>query len=181
MKLIVPGVPVAQIRMKHSARHGFSRIYDPRSKEKKEIKHFIGENFDLPFFDHPVASFVFHMPIPASTPKKLLTLYNSGRLKHEKKPDVDNFLKLYLDCMDGIMFEGDQKVSLGPCIKLYHPEPKTIIILKESTHILSLEEFRFLFSSTYEESEICSSPEMAFPHDFYIRDSAVSLQSLDNF
>lgn len=138
---MIDGEPVSQIRMKYSGRNGIGRIYDPREKVKKQIKKIIEVQHILyPKFLHPRVSFIFHMPIPKSTPKKLLTLYNSGLLKHEKKPDVDNFIKLYLDCMDGICFDGDQQVQLGPCVKLYHPQPKTIIFLNTSAEILKYDE-----------------------------------------
>src|SRR5881396_3796178 len=113
MKLVLDGDPVCQIRMKYSGRNGIGRIYDPREKQKKQIKKLIADKYSGKHFQHPRISFIFHMPIPKSIPKKMLSLYESGLLKHEKKPDTDNLIKLYLDCMDGIMFDGDQKVSLG--------------------------------------------------------------------
>lgn len=138
MKIVIDGEPVAQIRMKYSGRNGVGRIYDPREKEKRRIKELISNSF-IRFapVPHPRISFVFHMPIPKSIPKRLLGHYYSGLLKHEKKPDTDNFIKLYLDCMDGICFDGDQKVTLGPCVKLYHPHPKTIIIINGTGELLT--------------------------------------------
>jgi len=141
MILILPGEPISQARMKFSGRGGFGRVYDPREKQKREIKKIIKDKWqDRGKLEHPRASFIFYMPIPKSTPKKKLFVYNSGYLKHEKKPDVDNLLKLYLDCLDTIAFDGDQKVSLGPCVKLYHPEPRTVIILQETQDIITSEE-----------------------------------------
>ena len=136
MKIVLDGEPVAQIRMRYSGRNGIGRIYDPREKEKKRIKALIASKH-CPIHCHPRVSFIFHMPIPKSIPKRLTSTYKSGLLKHEKKPDTDNFIKLYLDCMDGICFDGDQKVMLGPSIKLYHPQPKTIIIINETNEIIS--------------------------------------------
>lgn len=143
MKLILPGTPVAQIRMKYSGRNGIGRLYDPRAKEKNQIKKDLRTlREDMPhfsMFEYPHVIFVFNMPIPKSIPKKLLHQYQSGRLKHVSKPDVDNFVKLYLDCMDGIFFMGDQKVSLGPAVKLYSPIPQTRIYLTETGPSLSHE------------------------------------------
>lgn len=141
MKLILPGVPIAQIRMRYVVRGGTATLYDPRSKEKNQIKKDLRTlREDMPNFtmcEYPHVIFVFNMPIPKSVPKKLLPQYQSGRLKHVAKPDVDNFVKLYLDCMDGIFFMGDQKVSLGPCVKLYSPTPQTRIYLTETKPSLS--------------------------------------------
>lgn len=112
------------------------RVYDPKAKEKEGIRNFLlSQKRDIDF-GHPRISFLFHMPIPASIPKKELPLYQSGLLKHEKKPDADNLVKLYLDCLDGIIIHGDQKVCLGSAVKVYHPEPKTIIWVNESSPLL---------------------------------------------
>lgn len=142
--MIIPGVPVSQARMRASCRGGFARIYDPRAEEKKVIRaelQAIVKQLDMKKYpEHPKISFIFCMPIPASTPKKDLPLFQSSKVKHEKKSDVDNFIKLYLDCLDGIVFEGDQQVSLGFAIKLYCPVPKTIIIVEETKLVLAQDE-----------------------------------------
>lgn len=119
--------------MRYSKRGAYVHLYDPQSAEKKEIKAWIQACLpkDFTMFLYPRVSFVFHMPILKSTSKRDLPLYTSGRLKHNKKPDVDNLAKLYLDCMDNICFEGDQRVVLGPAVKLYHPHPKTIIVIED--------------------------------------------------
>ena len=170
MKLIIDGDPIAQIRMKYSGRNGIGRIYDPRKKAKEVLKKIIAiEHNTIPMFCHPRVSFIFHMPIPKSLPKRIQLLYSSGLFKHEKKPDTDNFIKLYLDCMDGICFDGDQKVMLGPCIKLYHPHPKTIIIINETEELLSpLEVDPMTWLALFgKESGKQSSFEMASLPDFY--------------
>ncbi len=80
--MIIPGDPVCQLRMKFAVVKGHAMVYDPRAKQKKVIKDLIKEAFgDHEKFIHPRISFVFHMPIPISTPKKLLSLYTSGKCK----------------------------------------------------------------------------------------------------
>lgn len=153
MKIIIPGNPVPQARMKHSTARGFVLTYDPKATEKRVIRHLLQDQKTLLSFDYPRISFIFHMPIPKSIRKRDEELYNSGLLKHDKKPDVDNLIKLYLDCLDGIVIQGDQKVSLGPCIKLYHPEPKTIIWIHETKNVVTLREVDSGFLAS-EEPEI---------------------------
>lgn len=173
MKIIIPGVPVCQIRMKFSGKNGFGRVYDPREKQKREIKKIIADIWGKKDkFIHPRVSFVFHMPIPKSIPKKQKHIYECGLLKHEKKPDVDNFIKLYLDCMDQTCFEGDQKVVLGPSVKLYHPDPKTIITLNETTETLSpLEVDPLTWYALFGlECGKCSSAEIVSLPDWYTPD-----------
>lgn len=143
MKIIIHGVPIPQARMRHSSFNGFVTTYDPNSKQKKAIKAFLQCQAALHEINHPRISFIFHMPILKSTRKRDLPLYESGFLKHDKKPDIDNLVKLYLDCLDGIMIHGDQKVTLGPCIKVYHPQPKTIIFIEEGDSTVKEQDFDF--------------------------------------
>jgi Holliday junction resolvase RusA-like endonuclease len=130
MRLIIIGEPVSQARMRHYIRYGKIGLFDPCAKEKKAVRAFV-ESKKTNFFQHPKLSFLFHMPIPKSLPIKIKTKYEWGFFRHEKKPDTDNLIKFYMDCLDGILFDGDQKVSLGPCVKCYHPVPKTIIFIEE--------------------------------------------------
>jgi Holliday junction resolvase RusA-like endonuclease len=147
MKIIIPGIPVPQARMKHSNRRGFVTTYDPKAKEKSNIRNMLQKDSPRDKFNYPRISFLFHMPIPASIPKREKEIYESGLLKHTKKPDADNFVKLYLDCLDGIVIEGDQKVSLGAAIKVYHPEPKTIIHIAETSQLVCPWELDYGFLS----------------------------------
>ncbi len=163
MKIIIPGIPVPQARMKHSNVRGFVTTYDPKAKEKKLIRHMLQINQSSHSFDFPRITFLFHMPIPKSIRKRDVELYNSGKLKHDKKPDVDNLIKLYLDCLDGIVIQGDQKVSLGPCIKVYHLEPKTIVWIHETTHKLQPWELDVAFLGA-EEHDIPSFCVQDYPY-----------------
>lgn len=68
------------------------------------------------------------------------TIALKGNLKHVKKPDVDNLVKLYLDVLSGLVFEDDNCVSLGTCIKVYSDNPKTIIYIEETDKQVTIEE-----------------------------------------
>lgn len=136
MKIIIPGVPIPQGRMRHRSLGKHVMTYDPKAKEKKAIREALMQVKDIPSFEFPRISFLFCMPIPKSTTKKQMAIYEKGNVKHDKKPDVDNLIKLYLDCLDGIIFHGDQKVSLGSSVKVYHMAPKTIIWINETTNML---------------------------------------------
>ena len=72
--------------------------------------------------------------------KKTRLMANKGLFKHLKKPDVDNLVKLYLDVLSGIVFEDDNCVSLGFAIKIYSPDPKTIMYIEETTEHVTLDE-----------------------------------------
>lgn len=141
MKIVISGNPIPQQRVRLFKRHGKSGAYDPDSKKKNlikiQIKQYLKRYMPFKPLEHPRVSFIFHMPIPASTPKRSRPVFDSGMLKHELRPDVDNLVKLYLDCMNGIVWPDDKTVSLGFAVKLYHPEPKTIIVINETSAFLS--------------------------------------------
>lgn len=123
----IPGIPIPQQRPRLSKRG----VFDPQSKEKKVIKHTIylqTKQITEPF-KHPEVSFIFLMPIVNAVKDKLPS--NNFFLRHEKKPDIDNLVKLYLDCLDGNLFFGDQQVSLGYCEKFYSKTPSTFIKIEE--------------------------------------------------
>ncbi len=175
MKIIIDGPPISQARMRLFVRNGASCVFDPRTKQKNEIKKQIKASFSHSLFERPRVSFIFHMPIPKSIPKCQLLKYNGGFLKHEKKPDIDNLIKLYLDCIDGICFEGDQKVQLGPCVKLYHIHPKTIIIINETEEFISPLEVGEMWPLLTKSGRLSSSETVCLD-DFYSRDCLESSQ-----
>lgn len=183
MKIVLKGDPLAQGRMR---RGKWGNLYDPMDKQKKAIRQEMAgyvKQFYINFekLKHPRLSFVFHMPIPKSIPKKLLPLYQSGLLKHEKKPDADNLIKLYQDCLDGIAFDNDEKVVLGAAIKLYHTEPKTIIILNDTNEMLSpLEVDPLTWIALFgEESGRCSYDQMVSLDDTYTPTNLIHWQFPD--
>lgn len=154
MRIIIPGDPLTQLRMRFGRCGKFSKVFDPVKKEKDKIKAFLREKYgDFGFFEHPVVSFLFCMPIPASTSKKQRAMYLNRRVRQESKPDTDNLLKLYLDCMSGILFQDDNIVSIGMAIKIYHPEPKTIINIQESSRLFDAYEMKQFYERLFYEMD----------------------------
>jgi Holliday junction resolvase RusA-like endonuclease len=174
VKIVIPGEPQTQLRMRHRSVGKFTMTYDPKAKEKKHIRALIKDQQAT--FEYPRITFLFHMPIPKSILKRDKELYHSGTLKHDKKPDVDNLIKLYLDCLDGIALQGDQKVSLGPCIKVYHPEPKTIIWIHETTHKLQA----FELDSAFVDPSECGIPS-SFETDYLLDSYTLFHQARSQF
>jgi Holliday junction resolvase RusA-like endonuclease len=179
--IVIEGVPLAQARMRMFNRGGIPRVYDPLSKEKNVIKGQIKMKFKGEMLKHPRISFLFLMPIPKATLKRDLALYNSGLLKHEKKPDTDNLIKLFLDCMTGTVFEDDACVMLGSCNKVYHPEPKTIIFMHEEGHTLEPEQLEpWVYNALFDvkSSEYWFSETPFLPDSKTLASQALS-QSID--
>lgn len=80
------------------------------------------------------------MPIPKSLPKSMREQAEKGLLKHVKKPDVDNLIKLYLDVLTGTAINDDNCVSLGSAIKVYSYKPRVEIFIEETENIVSIDE-----------------------------------------
>jgi len=181
MKIEIPGIPVPQGRLRYCYRGKAMQLYDPTTPQKNVIKRQISQHVkrfynDHPMFIHPRISFAFVMPIPKSTTKKVRAKYLKNVTKHEHKPDVDNLVKLYLDCLDGIIFEGDQAVSLGPCVKVYGEKPQTIVWISETTQTLSVAE---VSPEIYCKICDCINQTTALEPDFeknYLHDSGRSAE-----
>ena len=86
-------------------RHRFARgfVYDPSSKDKKIAIQQIKEQFTgKPYTDALKIKFVFHIKRPKAhfrTGKYSNELKKTAPVYHTKRPDVDNFIKFYLDVM----------------------------------------------------------------------------------
>ena len=65
----------------------------------------------------------FYMPIPKSYTKKKKALMQDDTYPHTNKPDVDNMVKFYLDCMP---FD-DKVIYKIKARKLYSPRPRVEI------------------------------------------------------
>ena len=133
ISLVIPGKPIHQPRLRHFVRGGVSCSFNPASAERLRINEFLLKTHEGEKFNHPHLSFIFYFEIPKSFSKKKRLLYETEEVRHEAKPDVDNLIVFYMNRLDGIYFEGDQKVSLGPCYKFYGRAPRTEILIEEAT------------------------------------------------
>ena len=97
-------------------RHRFARgfVYDPSSKDKKIAIQQIKEQFTgKPYTDALKIRFVFHIKRPKAhfrTGKYSNELKKTAPVYHTKRPDVDNFVKFYMDCMNKVVYLDDSQV-----------------------------------------------------------------------
>ena len=135
MKYIkIAGNPIAQKR--HRFARGF--VYDPSSKDKKQVIHQVVEQFREKPMEGPVyIDFTFICKRPKSH-------YRTGKfanmLKHTapefmvKKADIDNFVKFYMDVFNKICYLDDAQVYSMVAKKRYveeDEEPCVEILLEE--------------------------------------------------
>jgi Holliday junction resolvase RusA-like endonuclease len=128
--LEIPGNPVPKKRARFS-KYG---TYDEQSKVKRRIKNEIlfqmsKKSILRRIESHISVEMIFHTPIPKKTSQKrrkeLLDAPNP------KKPDLDNLIKMYCDCMNKIVYDDDALITELICKKIYSENPRTEIKIRK--------------------------------------------------
>lgn len=131
--LVIPGLPVAKKR--HRAANG--RTYNPQSEVERavqwEIRQLLGPEFQQT--EKPlilsVDAFFPRPKLHYGTGRNSSTLKKSAPPFHVKKPDHDNIIKFYMDCMSKLVFVDDiQVVGFAACGKHWvdKDEPGHVVI-----------------------------------------------------
>lgn len=132
IEIEVKGVPIAKKRPRF-ARHGkFVVTYNDQQTEEGRFLFEVQKQWPLLPIEGPLkVRCSFQMPIPKSTSKKKTNAMLEERIKHTKKPDVDNLLKFTCDCLNGVVFKDDSQIVYLGGGKFYSEDPKTIIMIEE--------------------------------------------------
>ena len=125
------GPPKHQQRHRHVTTGKFTRTYDPSAKDKTnfllQAKQYAPKS--------PIVGVVklrvwFCMPRPKShyrTGKFAGILKDSAPIRHTKKPDIDNLLKLVMDSLNKVFWKDDSQVCNVIAQKLYDEKPRVVI------------------------------------------------------
>lgn len=168
MKIVIPGEPEHEARMRMTRRGKHTTLYNPKNAYKSNTSRVLSNQWlESPKLQYPHLSFIFAFSAPKSLPKSTREELYSRHMKKLTKPDIDNCIKIYMDIMTGICFEGDQQCSIGFAYKIYSPYPRTIIWAEES---LSTPQLHLLPDPFHRAvaSELCGIPpcvETGYPHD----------------
>jgi Holliday junction resolvase RusA-like endonuclease len=120
--LTIEGVPKAQKR--HRFGKGF--VYDPSKQDKAQLLPLLRSRFSsLPTAKPVGVALVFYMPIPKSYTKKKKALMQDDTYPHTNKPDIDNMVKFYLDCLP---FD-DKVIYKIEAEKIYSPRPRVEMLI----------------------------------------------------
>ena len=139
MKITIPGEPISKARARSFHRNGRTMHYDPQNEKKNNVKLFF-KNFVKDFPEIKNAnSYCMTLIFYISYPKSLNAL-NKNRMSwsnfaHNKKPDIDNLIKFYLDCANEILFDDDQKIVKIDSFKIYSDQPRTEIYVKKNKEL----------------------------------------------
>lgn len=124
---------------------GHGRFYNPRAsvidaynKAAKamlsdEDRSFLDALIDDKTADYQLEiSGKFYVAIPKSAPEWKKKLMEDGSIRPCIRPDVDNFIKLILDAMHGVLYEDDKRVVSISSNKFYSESPRTELTVKVS-------------------------------------------------
>ena len=129
--LCVKEQPVYQKRH----RHFNNRVYDPSSKDKLRVKALLFKHVKKFFTDKPAAVIInFKIQRPKShyrTGKNSHLLKKNAPVFHTKKPDIDNFVKFYLDVLTALKVWNDdsQVINLSASKQYTEKDPRTEITI----------------------------------------------------
>ena len=137
LSLSIEGVPVAKGRPR-LGRNG--HVYTPaktqaaersvRAQIQRQLRDVTGSVFAA-VERGPVRVWVdFYLPIPASWSRKRAA--EAMRLgSHFGRPDLDNFIKLFLDAANGVLWRDDSQLSQLVARKMYTQDiPRTTIVME---------------------------------------------------
>ncbi len=123
----IPGKPISKSRPRFARCGKFVKTYNPQESEEGKficlMQSVIKGHRPIPAGIPIYLKVYFYMPIPASMPKK----QRKAGLPHTKKPDLDNLLKFFKDCANGVLWHDDSQVVYISAHKFYSAEPSTQI------------------------------------------------------
>lgn len=130
-QLIINGTPVAKGR----PRIGRYGAYTPEKTQAYEeyvktcwiAKYKACKPSEMPL----TVDIVFYMPIPKSVSKKQRKKISEGRIRHTKKPDIDNLIKSVLDALNGLAYKDDSQIVKVTAIKQYAETGSTELTIRE--------------------------------------------------
>ena len=143
MRIEILGIPIAKARHRTFVRGGRTMQYDPQNIDKERVRSLFSQWVLLAFnhknngkfqkpsnFDQEDTFFVnlcFHLPFSRSLNVGQKNRILWGFKEPDDKPDIDNLIKFYLDCANGILFPDDRMVTVIHAEKVYSTTPKTVI------------------------------------------------------
>ena len=131
--LTIPGAPIAKKRPRFVRRGNFVGTYNCQETEEGRFLFEIQKQWARPVIEGPLRIWcLFEMPIPKGTSKKKMIAMDQDKIKHIKKPDIDNLVKFCCDCLNGVVWKDDSLIYSLHGSKMYSTEPKTIITIDEA-------------------------------------------------
>lgn len=141
MKIVVYGQPIGQARPRFKRIGQYVKTYNVQHPEVqcvravmleclKDFHKFNDVRWPLDGVYEMHMTFVFEPTKSTTKSQTNLKLWNV--LPHIQKPDCSNMFKFYEDCANGLLYVDDAQITIGSFRKLWGPESKVIIEIKEA-------------------------------------------------
>ncbi len=135
------GIPVAKRRPRFSRRGDYVVTYNEQRFQENDIRYQILNQMSLcgpvtPVLCNVALQMYFHTPIPGSWSRKRRIAARG--LPDCTRPDIDNYVKMYCDVMNELIYKDDRQVVSLYCEKSYSDRPRVelyITNLKEGDMI----------------------------------------------
>ena len=116
-------------------------MYDP--KKVKQFKKSVAQEAMLTYHEKPLTGnlkvdLVFYRPIQKSVSKLEYERRMSGKTLPTVKPDLDNYIKSFLDALHGIYWHDDALITDIHASKRYSDQPRIEITVNTDSEQLEL-------------------------------------------
>lgn len=127
IKILVTGEPVSQARPRFTTRGGYPKAYNTQAvnAQKKLIQNVAITTVDEPLTGALSVTLIFSKRPPKALKNKWT------REKPTRRPDLDNYIKLALDALNGIAWLDDSQIVQLNAVKRYSDTPSTEIIVEQ--------------------------------------------------
>lgn len=137
IEIVIPGEVVPKGRPRFSRHGGVVRTHTPNKTlnyERVVKMYAIQQKPKELLVDAIEVDICVHRIPPKSWSKVRRKRAIDGEIKPVTKPDVDNYAKAILDALNGIVFKDDNQIVKLTISKIYAPEPKAVVRIKESEY-----------------------------------------------
>lgn len=143
MRIVIPGDPIPKRRPRFFVKAGKIHGYDSQRIESKEVssamlytinrslssstKQIVIEASNLTVANELHVTLDFTLPIPRKLNISEINAVLWGFGEQVSKPDIDNMVKFYLDCGNGVLWKDDCLITHLHATKRYGEKPQTVI------------------------------------------------------
>ena len=134
IRIVIPGKPVAQKRPRFARRGKFVTTYSDQETEAGRFFLLARDQVKEKLSGAIKVTALFRSIRPKShygTGKNAAIIKQGAPIFHTKKPDVDNLVKFFMDCLNGLAWDDDCQIVDIRAIKAYGEVEETEILISE--------------------------------------------------
>jgi Holliday junction resolvase RusA-like endonuclease len=137
ISIVIEGEPVGKARPRVYRNNGVTRAVTPdktkRYEEQVKGAYLEQVGREVSFPEGPVrVTILMGFSIPKSTSKKKRLQMLQGKIRPQKKPDIDNVTKAVLDALNGLAYSDDKQVVDITASKWYTKKPFVWVTMEKT-------------------------------------------------